>query len=65
MGMADTMPELRSALADFTNFCHKNTLHPAPAEQQNSTLAGSLRVQQQNDLGLRPSIDTLSPQAVS
>ena len=26
VGMADPMPELRSATADFTNSCHKNTL---------------------------------------
>jgi len=26
VGMADPMPELRSATTDFTNSCHKNTL---------------------------------------
>ena len=28
MGMTDTMPELRTATADFTNFSHKNTPWP-------------------------------------
>lgn len=28
VGMADTMPELRSTAANLTNFCHRNTLPP-------------------------------------
>lgn len=33
VGVADAMPELRSATADFTNFCHMNTPAPGTAKR--------------------------------
>ena len=33
VGVTDTMPELRPAATDFTNFSHKNTPWPSKAEQ--------------------------------
>ena len=52
MSMADAMPELRSATADFTDFCHKDTLILSPAEHVKMSIAGSvtgLRLAQQRD----------------
>ena len=34
VGVTDSMPELRPAATDFTNFCHKNTLPLLPREQE-------------------------------